>query len=67
VRNVPARRRTCALGAKYALEGSIRAAGQKVRVSAELTEAASGRIIWSEQFDPKAWRCPMQAGTSRRP
>jgi adenylate cyclase len=41
----------CALGAKYALEGSVRTAGQKVRVTTELTEAASGRIIWSDQFD----------------
>jgi adenylate cyclase len=41
----------CALGAKYALQGSVRTAAQKVRVTTELTEAASGRIIWSEQFD----------------
>jgi adenylate cyclase len=41
----------CTLGAKYVLQGSVRAAGQKVRVSADLTEAASGRFIWSEQFD----------------
>jgi adenylate cyclase len=41
----------CALGAKYALQGSVRTAGQKVRVTTELTEAASGRIIWSDQFD----------------
>lgn len=41
----------CTLGATYALEGSIRAAGKKVRVTAELSEAASGRIILTEQFD----------------
>jgi adenylate cyclase len=50
-RGAPAQDAACTLGAKYALQGSIRAAGQKVRVSADLTEAASGRIIWSEQFD----------------
>jgi adenylate cyclase len=41
----------CTLGAKFVLQGSIRAAGQKVRVTAELAEAATGRIIWGEQFD----------------
>jgi adenylate cyclase len=41
----------CTLGARYVLQGSVRAAGQKARVSAELSEADSGRIIWSEQFD----------------
>jgi adenylate cyclase len=41
----------CMLGAKYVLQGSIRTAGQRVRVAAELTEADSERIIWSEQFD----------------
>jgi adenylate cyclase len=41
----------CTLGAKYVLQGSVRTAGQKMRVSADLTEAASGRIVWSEQFD----------------
>jgi adenylate cyclase len=41
----------CTLGTKYVLQGSVRAAGPKVRVSADLSEAASGRIIWSEQFD----------------
>jgi adenylate cyclase len=41
----------CTLGAKFVLQGSIRAAGQKVRVTAELAEAATGRIIWGEHFD----------------
>jgi adenylate cyclase len=50
-RGAPAQEAACTLGARYALEGSVRAAGRRVRVSAELTEAASGRIVWSEQFD----------------
>src|SRR5262245_8463713 len=41
----------CTLGATYVLEGSIRAAGKKLRVTAELSEAASGRIVLGEQFD----------------
>ena len=41
----------CTLGATYVLEGSIRAAGKKVRVTADLSEATSGRVILAEQFD----------------
>ncbi|MGH6922130.1 MAG: adenylate/guanylate cyclase domain-containing protein [Propylenella sp.] len=41
----------CTLNVRYALQGSIMAAGQRMRVTAELTEAASGRIVWGERFD----------------
>jgi adenylate cyclase len=39
------------LDARYLLEGSIRRAGNRVRVSAELTEATTGRHVWSESYD----------------
>jgi len=39
------------LDARYLLEGSVRRAGDRVRVSAELTEAATGRHVWSEAYD----------------
>jgi len=39
------------LNARYLLEGSIRRAGSRVRVSAELTEATTGRHVWSETYD----------------
>src|SRR5438132_2823297 len=39
------------LDARYLLEGSVRRAGDRVRVSAELIEAATGRQIWSEAYD----------------
>ena len=39
------------LDARYFLEGSIRRAGDRVRVNAELTEAATGRHVWSEAYD----------------
>jgi TolB-like protein/Tfp pilus assembly protein PilF len=39
------------LDARYLLEGSVRRAGDRVRVSAELTEAATGRHLWSEAYD----------------
>jgi TolB-like protein/class 3 adenylate cyclase len=37
--------------ARYLLEGSVRRAGGRVRVNAELTEAATGRHLWSEAYD----------------
>jgi TolB-like protein/Tfp pilus assembly protein PilF len=39
------------LGARYLLGGSIRRAGNRVRVDAELTEAATGRLVWSDTYD----------------
>jgi TolB-like protein len=39
------------LGARYLLAGSIRRAENRVRVSVELTEATSGRVVWSETYD----------------
>jgi TolB-like protein/Flp pilus assembly protein TadD len=40
-----------ALGARYVVAGSIRKAGERVRISAELVDAGSGREIWSDRFD----------------
>ena len=39
------------LDARYLLEGSIRRAGDRVRVNAGLTETATGRHVWSEAYD----------------
>jgi len=33
------------------LDGSVRRAGERVRVNAELTEAATGRNVWSQVYD----------------
>jgi len=38
------------LGVRYVLSGSMLAAGTQLQVNAELTEAAAGRVIWSERF-----------------
>ena len=40
-----------ALGARYVLEGSVRRAGNRVRISAQLIEAATDRHIWAERYD----------------
>jgi len=39
------------LNVRYLLEGSVRRAGDRLRVSVELTEAATGRNVWSEAYD----------------
>ena len=39
------------LGVRYVLEGSFQQAGQMLRVSTQLVEAATGRTIWSARFD----------------
>ncbi len=43
-----------ALGVRYVLEGSVRAAGGRLRVTAQLIEAATGRHIWAEKYDRMA-------------
>jgi TolB-like protein len=42
------------LDARYLLEGSVRRGGKRVRVSTELTEAATGRHVWSEAYGAEA-------------
>src|ERR1700730_11657781 len=39
------------LGARYLLEGSIRRSGDRVCVNVELTDAETGRHLWSEAYD----------------
>jgi adenylate cyclase len=39
------------LGVRYLLEGSVRKAKDKVRVSAQLVEAETGHHIWAQRFD----------------
>ena len=39
------------LGARYVLEGSIRKAGNRVRVTAKLVDGTSGHQIWAERYD----------------
>ena len=39
------------LGARYVLEGSVRKAGNRIRVTSQLIDAESGAHIWAERFD----------------
>jgi TolB-like protein len=39
------------LGVRYIVEGSVRRAGDRIRVSVQLTDALSGKLLWSQQYD----------------
>jgi len=39
------------LGVRYVLEGSVRKGGKRVRVTAQLVDAATGSHIWADRFD----------------
>jgi adenylate cyclase len=41
------------LGVRYVLEGSVRKAGQRVRITGQLIDATTGNHIWAERFDGK--------------
>ena len=40
-----------ALGVRYVLEGSVRRAGDRVRVTAQLVDAATGGHVWADRYD----------------
>jgi adenylate cyclase len=39
------------LGVRYVLEGSVRTAGNRVRITAQLVEAESGAHVWANRYD----------------
>jgi TolB-like protein len=39
------------LGVRYVLEGSVRKAGDKIRISAQLIDALNGHHLWAERYD----------------
>jgi adenylate cyclase len=39
------------MGVRYVLEGSVRKAGEQVRVTAQLIDGPSGGHVWSERYD----------------
>ena len=39
------------LGVRYLAEGSVRKAGKRVRITAQLVDATSGNHIWAQHFD----------------
>lgn len=39
------------LGANYVVEGSVRRSGQRLRITAQLIDAATGDHLWAERYD----------------
>jgi adenylate cyclase len=39
------------LGVRYIADGSVRKAGDRIRVTAQLIDAASGKEVWAQRFD----------------
>ena len=39
------------LGVRYVLEGSVRKAGNRVRISGQLIDAVTGAHLWADRFD----------------
>jgi TolB-like protein len=50
-RNVDIQQVARELNVRYVLEGSVRKAAQKVRITAQLIDAATGAHVWAERFD----------------
>lgn len=50
-RPVPPRTLGRELGADYVVLGSVRRAGQRARISAQLVRASDGHTLWGERFD----------------
>ena len=41
------------LGVRFVLEGSVRKAGDRIRITAQLVDAQSGDHVWAERYDRK--------------
>lgn len=50
---LPVKQISAELGVRYILEGSVRKSRNRVRINAELIDAATDRHIWAERFDRK--------------
>jgi adenylate cyclase len=50
-RPVDVKRAARELGVRYILEGSVRKGGNKVRITAQLIDAATGNHVWADHYD----------------
>ena len=48
---VDIREAAAALGVRYVLEGSVRKSGERVRINAQLIDAATGGHLWADRYD----------------
>ena len=52
-KSIEAKRIAENLGVKYLLEGSVRKAGEQVRINAQLIDAITDQHLWAERYDGK--------------
>ncbi len=50
-RSIDVRQVAKELGVRYVLEGSVRRAGQRLRITAQLVDGTSGAHLWADRFD----------------
>jgi TolB-like protein len=50
-RSIPIKRIGEQLGVRYLVEGSVRKSGERVRITAQLSDAATGNQMWAERYD----------------
>ena len=50
-KSVPMRQIGEELGVGYLVEGSVRKSGDRVRITAQLNDVATGRQLWAERYD----------------
>jgi adenylate cyclase len=50
-RSVDVKQVGCELGVRYVLEGSVRKAGQRVRITGQLIDSVTGTHLWADRFD----------------
>ena len=50
-RSVDIREAAKQLGVRYVLEGSVRKSGNRIRITAQLTDAKDGAHLWAERYD----------------
>lgn len=50
-KSLPAAEAARQLGVGHLVDGSVRRAGERVRISAQLVSAADGRVVWSRTYD----------------
>jgi TolB-like protein len=51
LRHVDSRTAAAELGVRYLVEGSVRKAGTRLRIAAQLVDASAGRCLWADQYE----------------
>ena len=49
--DIPVQQVAKEMGARYVLEGTAQRAGERIRITAQLTDTQSRQVVWAERFD----------------